>query len=1089
MRKLDRIAAPFTPRFADLKRSLVTPEDENKLTESWNKLLVALKDRTEEIKKTGSPIVPQVEFSELSSLEPSKLEEIKRTGCVVIHGVIDEATAAGYKGKLEEYIRSNPEARGFPPENKQFFELYWSESQLQARSHPNVLSAAGWLNSLFHAQETSAWTIHSPHVDGGSIERWEDPALRKCFENILGGDWEKHDPYDLTYRLDGNSDMYNRPNQCSVFRTWQGWLAMSSTGPGEGTIRFFPDLTLSTAYIMLRPFFKPLDGNVNNINPSNWKIDVGGSPNFEGVQRELDPDGTETFRSIQLNNESHPHLALDHTMTSVPKVNPGDMVFWHCDLIHSVESTHSGTQDSSVMYIPAVPVTTANAAYVARQRDTFLVGMPPPDFPQYPDTGESKFVSKGLPEHIQSAEGQSSMGLKPFSTSLPSLKFGEKDVLNKQMHYLVLLHDYTSDYVFKLQAITCSSTRKKFTIGSRASKLAQVQAESVRDSLTALHPDKTFDILYMTTEGDKNQSQALYLLGGKALWTKELEVSLFDRQVDMIVHCLKDVPTLLPEGGEIGAILEREDPRDSLVVKEGLSYKSLEELPDGSVIGTSSVRRVAQLKKSFPNLVFNDVEICCNTRLSKLDDPKGPFTAIVLARAGLVRLGLESRITCDIEAPTLLYAVGQGALAVETRLANGMVVSSRACMLASVGGGCSVPVGVNSLLEEHEDDAVGQSGAEAGSNSEGVQAESSKSAPRASKLTLTGTCHRRRGRRRGKGVAKALIVNGAKDILEEINRERESRVQRERQQDAERALRPEELETDDLKRKTPTNQSGANAPATLTAVAPVIFIVFQTSAMVSSHAPQPPIVHSFNTSSALIDSLAEFIIKAQTEAIEKRNKFTIALSGGSLPKMLKGLIGRRDVPWDKWYVYFADERLVPLGHEDSNYSLCDKEFLSHVPIPRTNIHTIDEKLLDDAEEAADAYEKILIREFAQKDSARFPVFDLILLGMGPDGHTCSLFPGHELLNETDRWIAPIEDSPKPPPRRVTFTFPVLNHAAKVSFVATGEGKQEMLQRILDHPEQGLPCSRVLPLAPGQVYWFVDDAASARVQYKKTQFKL
>ncbi|KAF8742157.1 hypothetical protein RHS02_04110, partial [Rhizoctonia solani] len=1133
MRKLDRIAAPFTPRFADLKRSLVTPEDENKLTESWNKLLVALKDRIEEIKKTGSPIVPQVEFSELSSLESSKLEEIKRTGCVVIHGVIDEATAAGYKGKLEEYIRANPEARGFPPENKQFFELYWSESQLQARSHPNVLSAAGWLNSLFHAQETSAvslstplmyadrfrirkpgvqWTSHSPHVDGGSIERWEDPGLRKCFENILGGDWEKHDPYDLTYRLDGNSDMYNRPNQCSVFRTWQGWLAMSSTGPGEGTIRFFPDLTLSTAYIMLRPFFKPLDGNVNNIDPSNWKIDVGGSPNFEGVQRELDPDGTETFRSIQLNNESHPHLALDHTMTSVPKVNPGDMVFWHCDLIHSVESTHSGTQDSSVMYIPAVPVTTANAAYVARQRDTFLVGMPPPDFPQYPDTGESKFVSKGLPEHIQSAEGQSSMGLKPFSTSLPSLKFGEKDVLNK------------ANALFE----TSSSPRTKFTIGSRASKLAQVQAESVRDSLAALHPDKTFDILYMTTEGDKNQSQALYLLGGKALWTKELEISLFDRQIDMIVHCLKDVPTLLPEGGEIGAILEREDPRDSLVVKEGLSYKSLEELPDGSVIGTSSVRRVAQLKKSFPNLVFNDVRGNLNTRLSKLDDPKGPFTAIVLARAGLVRLGLESRITCDIEAPTLLYAVGQGALAVETRSNDPETQelltqledwrtawscrAERAC-LRMLEGGCSVPVGVNSLLEEHEDDAVGQSGAEAGSSSEGVQAESSKSAPRASKLTLTGTVTSLDGSKHihhtittvvssaeeaedvGKGVAKALIVNGAKDILEEINRERESRVQRERQQDAERALRPEELETDDLKRKTPANQSGANAPsdkehlATLTAVAPVIFIVFQTSAMVSSHAPQPPIVHSFSTSSALIDSLAEFIIKAQTEAIEKRNKFTIALSGGSLPKMLKGLIGRRDVPWDKWYVYFADERLVPLSHEDSNYSLCDKEFLSHVPIPRTNIHTIDEKLLDDAEEAADAYEKILIREFAQKDSARFPVFDLILLGMGPDGHTCSLFPGHELLNETDRWIAPIEDSPKPPPRRVTFTFPVLNHAAKVSFVATGEGKQEMLQRILDHPEQGLPCSRVLPLAPGQVYWFVDDAASARVQYKKTQFKL
>ncbi|CAE6506216.1 unnamed protein product [Rhizoctonia solani] len=469
MRKFDRVAAPYTPRFAELKRSLIAPEDEDKLTESWNKLLVALKGRIEEIKETGSPIIPQVEFNELSSLSPSKLEEIKRTGCVVIRGVIDEPTAAGYKVKLEEYIRSNPEARGFPADNKQFFELYWSESQLRARSHPNMLSATAWLNSLFHAQETSPvslstplmyadrfrirkpgvqWNIHSPHVDGGSIERWEDPGLRKCFQSILGGAWERHDPFDLTHRLDCNNDIYHRPNQastqgllfqrilrlstqCSVFRTWQGWLAMSSTGPGEGTIRFFPDLTLSTAYIMLRPFFKPLDGNVANIDPSNWKIDVAGSPNFEGVRRELDPDGNETFRSISLDNESHPHLNLDLSMTSAPKVKPGDMVFWHCDLIHSVESEHNGTEDSSVMYIPAVPMTVANAEYVARQRDTFLAGMPPPDFPQYSDTGESKFILKGLPDHIQSPEGQSAMGMKPFNTSMPSLKFGEKEVLSK----------------------------------------------------------------------------------------------------------------------------------------------------------------------------------------------------------------------------------------------------------------------------------------------------------------------------------------------------------------------------------------------------------------------------------------------------------------------------------------------------------------------------------------------------------------------------------------------------------------------------------------------------------------------------------
>jgi hydroxymethylbilane synthase len=151
------------------------------------------------------------------------------------------------------------------------------------------------------------------------------------------------------------------------------------------------------------------------------------------------------------------------------------------------------------------------------------------------------------------------------------------------------------------------STRKTFTIGSRGSNLARVQTELVQSTLTGLHPDKTFDVTYLTTEGDRNQSQSLYLLGGKAMWTKDLEVALFDRQIDMIVHSLKDVPTLLPEGGEIGAITQREDPRDCLVVKKGLSYQTLEELPDGTVVGTSSVRRVAQLKRNFPNLVFKDI--------------------------------------------------------------------------------------------------------------------------------------------------------------------------------------------------------------------------------------------------------------------------------------------------------------------------------------------------------------------------------------------------------------------------------------------------------------------------------------------------
>lgn len=188
-------------------------------------------------------------------------------------------------------------------------------------------------------------------------------------------------------------------------------------------------------------------------------------------------------------------------------------------------------------------------------------------------------------------------------------------------------------------------------------------------------------------------------------------------------------------------------------------------------------------------------------------------------------------------------------------------------------------------------------------------------------------------------------------------------------------------------------------------------------------------------------------------------------------------------------VFFADERVVPLDHPDSNYKLCKSELFDHVPIPPGNIHSIDPTLLDDLEELADAYEQELIREFAQKDSARFPVFDLILLGVGEDGHTCSLFPGHELVNESDRWVAYLEDSPKLPPKRITFTFPVLNHASRVAFVAAGAGKADTLPLVLDNPEHGLPASRVHPAHPGQVYWFVDDAASANLKFPKTTFVL
>ncbi|WFD33330.1 6-phosphogluconolactonase [Malassezia cuniculi] len=253
----------------------------------------------------------------------------------------------------------------------------------------------------------------------------------------------------------------------------------------------------------------------------------------------------------------------------------------------------------------------------------------------------------------------------------------------------------------------------------------------------------------------------------------------------------------------------------------------------------------------------------------------------------------------------------------------------------------------------------------------------------------------------------------------------------------------------------------------------------------------PPVLHTFADSDELSARLADFVIRTQNEALERRSKFTIALSGGSLPTILaRHLIDRTDnaVKWDKWQVFFADERLVPLDDPESNYNACKKALFDHVPeLQRSQIVTIDESLLSNAEEVADAYEQELVHAFVGKDAVRNPVFDLILLGMGPDGHTCSLFPGHPLLKETERWIAPIEDSPKPPPRRITFTYSVVNHAHKAAFVLTGAGKQEMLARVLDEPELHIPSSLVRPAPPGVVYFFADQAAAQQTRYPVTSF--
>merc|ERR1712230_148058 len=187
--------------------------------------------------------------------------------------------------------------------------------------------------------------------------------------------------------------------------------------------------------------------------------------------------------------------------------------------------------------------------------------------------------------------------------------------------------------------------------------------------------------------------------------------------------------------------------------------------------------------------------------------------------------------------------------------------------------------------------------------------------------------------------------------------------------------------------------------------------------------------------------------------------------------------------------FYADERAVPLDHEDSNHKLVDEELLAKIDTEKfgkPEVFPIDTRYLDDVQEMADQYEQTLVSRFAARDSVRIPMFDLILLGCGPDGHTCSLFPGHELLREADAWVAAIEDSPKPPARRITLTLPVVTHAHKIAFVATGGGKKEILKKILEADDEGrnLPCGLVNEGGGEKVSWFTDTAAVEGVAFPR-----
>ena len=359
-------------------------------------------------------VIPSIDFEDVKGGKVSRqqLDSIRHRGLAVVRNVLPPQEALDLKSQAREYIDLNrPKVKAFPPDDPAVYELYWTPTQVKARAHPSMLKTQSFLSSLWHSSDPASEISTSyplsyadrlrmrrpgdakfalgPHTDGGSVERWEDPEYSQVYTKILQGKWEEYDPFDARHRIAATMDMYNGPGACSMFRLFQGWLSMSSTGPGEGTLQVCPLLKQATAYLILRPFF---NAETNELN-----LDATFPNSALGAGQEYNP-------------VTHPHLKLEDTMVNIPRVEPGDFVAWHCDTIHAVDKEHRGKADSSVLYIPACAITRNNLEFLNRQRMSALRYSPPPDFPGAGGDGEVDFHGAVDWGSVQQ-DGKRAMGL------------------------------------------------------------------------------------------------------------------------------------------------------------------------------------------------------------------------------------------------------------------------------------------------------------------------------------------------------------------------------------------------------------------------------------------------------------------------------------------------------------------------------------------------------------------------------------------------------------------------------------------------------------------------------------------------------
>ncbi|KAL3475234.1 hypothetical protein BJX99DRAFT_271174 [Aspergillus californicus] len=405
------------PRFSLLKQSLVAKHDKEKVIASYQRLCGILSQEAALIDKFGPAIVPEIDFSVIhqnNGILPDGLVDLVRDrGCVVIRNVVPEAQAFAWETELKEYTRKYSGVGGFPEDNPQNWSLWWTRPQVQIRSHPQVVEVMRAISKLWktsdptlpidlntqvvypdrfrirYPSEDQEYTLNA-HLDSGSIERWEDPEYRKIYARIFAGEWETYDAWLADHRTDADMNIYNASTNCSCWRSMQGWLSLSHSNTGEGTLRLLPSLKASTAYCMLRPFF---------FFPTR---------------------------------EFHPHLDMGRSMIGIPPVRPGDYVFWHCDLIHEVDKFHPGKTDSSVVYYPCTPLTPYNLDSLMGVREAFLAASPPRDFRGLVKESESEHAENGArKENILSEDGMRGMGFLKFDEDAGDLTPGQR-VIRRQ---------------------------------------------------------------------------------------------------------------------------------------------------------------------------------------------------------------------------------------------------------------------------------------------------------------------------------------------------------------------------------------------------------------------------------------------------------------------------------------------------------------------------------------------------------------------------------------------------------------------------------------------------------------------------------